>query len=612
MASFTPVHLFASNSFNTSGSANQGTVSELKERKTIFDRNEYEDSVKSDRIQTSLDATKAVVNKGVADLDREVEQLAGALYSNTREMREDEKANARGMALMGKFEAAAAVKMAEIDTNLKNNAALINAVRNDLIQLTQAEKANQIQDIVTRSAQIIENIALAAGIDLAAIPILNLFSGAGTSVATAAAVVTDSVSLGFSIKNVMKLNGIISDELSWHDVIPHLAKLFLNETAVEDVSHFLDKFKDEKVAKIAIIRHRKMGKEDVRRAAIYVRTDALNGTNPVLSRNAFIDYGTFYIVLADENHHLTVTVTLNASASSLRTTLVPYTQPTKLELHDVDPQLPFPEAVHTRIPIDILADLEKVYERMSVLGAYMETLSVIPVKEVHEQIFNILTNVADTGIGLLAELDDTQEKAIARKTLLANLGLSILERDTNKLDQHPLQNSISREFTEKGQHTEVINPPYGTEDPWILKVMVKEVFASPASLGIGKTLNQVMGIGSYIMRIHHGPVTLTAENVRLLVISHPENGVGVHSHPEAVHAKAKTGFFDGAKRFLSSDIGKALTEVVTTQGKKWVNERLANAGGPQVPTNTNHKSGFMTLLDTAGSVIRDVQVRHPE
>jgi len=82
----------------------QGTVSELKEKRSLFDTNYRRLNIKSDTVGQDVKLLRTGVSKSMREIDEVVNELSSNVLNEERELRDVEKQTARGMHLVGKFE----------------------------------------------------------------------------------------------------------------------------------------------------------------------------------------------------------------------------------------------------------------------------------------------------------------------------------------------------------------------------------------------------------------------------------------------------------------------------------------------------------------------------
>jgi len=445
-----------------------------------------------------------------------------------------------------------------------------------------------------------ENIALAAGVDMASIPFLGLFGGdEAASAATVVSVATDTYSLVKEGQNLKKLGKILGEELTLKDLVPFLGKVITKATGTDEIEHALDRYANEKVAKVATIRYRAINQVQLKHVELWVDKTLYDGRDVNYDGSLFASYGQFYILMSDTVHHLKISVNISSKRVSLHVAL---DKAITIE-GDIKHQYGFSTTAFKKVDIEILPDLERVYERMSVLESYIKGRNDIDPQLFQDQIYTIIMGEPDNELGINAEMHDSFDSAKIRKEKLAKRSLELIAEDSETVHS-PMQNAITKVFTEETEHTVVIRPPHGTEKSWILRIVVNDIYSLPGKLTVGNLSTDVVDKSTFMAEIHHGSVDLTISGLKITTYAVPELSSTAHSHPEAHHARAKMSLFEMGKKFLDSDLGKSVTDIAKSEGHKFVTSAIKSLTGQDDHPHDTHTSGNVDWKDKVFSTIR--------
>ncbi|AKC01925.1 VP6 [Eriocheir sinensis reovirus] len=575
-----------------------GTTSQINEGLTVFDSDGFELAAKLDQTARTANLTRQGLNTAISDIDSEIEHLAENLYSTEGEISETEKNVIRTARMVGHFERAVRQDISVINKNIKNNTDRIGEVRGDLIALVESVRNNTVQDIITTTAQIAENIGLATGITGAMLP-FNFVTSATADATTAVTIATDTASLANSSYNLVQLQKILKHEASLRELIPIFAKAIVSGKTAEEITQIISRVADHKVSKVSTTIHDMVKGVERHSMNLWVDKRKLNGglTSGIFEQ--FKDYGLFIVEAMQGILRLRVYIDISSNTK-------PYVVAELRNKGDIVDDL---SEDFVAFPRDTLTDLETMYHRFSALGDYMKKVMNVDIISMQKQIVAILLGEKDTSMGQIAELTEDLQQLESRNLAVVDTYASHLA-STSEFDQHPAVGSVVTTFQGMGQHDELIYPPKGVHESWNLLITVQRQLSGHAYMGVGRLVQRLDGPTSYTLRIHHGPVRITARDVDATLTALPDSGRTIHSHPYAHHMKTAAAMTDDTPRFQDTDLGKRVTTLTKGLGRAAVDEILARLHQPHPPVGTqDDRYGAVDFLSAVGKrVIKSYQV----
>lgn len=575
-----------------------GTTSQINEGLTVFDSDGFELASKLDQTARTANLTRQGLNTAIADIDSEINHLSENLYNTEGEISETEKNVLRTAKMVGHFERAVRQDIAIINNNIKNNADQISDMRNDLVALVESVRNNTVQDIVTTSAQIAENIGLAAGVTGAMLP-FNFFTSATADATTAVTIATDTASLANSSYNLVKLQKILKHEASLRELIPIFAKAIISGKTAEEITEIISRVGDHKVSKVSTTVHDMVKGVERHSMNLWVDKRKLKGglTSGIFEQ--FKDYGLFIVEAMQGILRLRVYIDISSSTK-------PYVVAELRNKSDIVDDL---SEDFVAFPRDTLTDVETMYHRFCTLGDYMKKVMNVDIASMQKQIVTILLGEKDAGMGQIAEITEDLEKFQTRNLAVVDTYAAHLE-STSEFDHHPAVGSVVTTFQGIGQHDELVYPPKGVHESWNLLITVQNQLSGHAYIGVGDLVQRLDGPASYTLRVHHGPLRVTARDIDATLTALPDSGRTIHSHPYAHHMKTAGAMTDDTPRFQDTDLGKRVSTLTKGLGRAAVEEILERLHQPHPSRGTeDDRYGAVDFLSAVGKkVIKSYQV----
>ncbi|AMX23304.1 VP5 [Callinectes sapidus reovirus 1] len=575
-----------------------GTTAQINEGLTVFDSDGIELATKLDQTTRNANITRKGLNTAIADIDSEIKHLAENLYETEGELSQTEKNVVRTAQMVGHFERAVRRDIAIINQNILNNSDQINQIKNDLIALVENVRSNTVQDIVTTTAQIAENIGLATGVTGAMIP-FNFVTSATTDATTAVTVATDTVSLATSSYNLVQLQKILKHESSLKELVPIFAKAIISGKTAAEITEIISRVGDHKVAKVSTTTHDMVKGVERHRMNLWVDKRKLNRgiTSGIFEQ--FKDYGMFVIEATQGILRLRVYIDISANTKPYVVT----------ELRNKEDTVDDLSSDFIAVPRDTLADVETMYHRFSTLGDYMKKVINVDISSLQKQIVAIMLGEKDASMGQIAELTEDLDNLEMRNFTVVDTYASHLEAK-QEFDHHPVIGSVITTFQGFGEHDELIYPPKGVHESWNLLIAVKRELSGHAYIGVGDLVQRLDGPTSYTLRVPHGPLRITARDVDAILTASPDSGKTIHSHPYAHHMKTAGSMTDTNPRFQDTDLGKRVTSLTKGLGRAAVEEILERLHQPHPDKgNPDDRYGAVDFLSAVGKrVLKSYQV----
>ncbi|AEQ75471.1 VP6 [Scylla serrata reovirus SZ-2007] len=569
-----------------------GTTSQINEGLTVFDSDGLELATRIDQATRDVDIIRKGLNTAVSDIDSELQHLADNVYVIEGQLSEQEKNIARTAQLVGHFERAIRRDITIINQNIMNNSEQISQIKTDLIALVESVRNNTVQDIVTTTAQIAENIGLATGVTGAMLP-FNFVTAATTDATTAVAVATDTLSLANSSYNLIKLHKILKDESSLRELVPMIAKAILSGKTADEITQILSRVGDHKVAKVSTTTHDIIKGVERHKMVLWVDKRKLyrGVTSGIFEQ--FKDYGTFVIEATQGILRLRVYIDISSNNK-------PYIV---AELRNKEDTVEDLSSDFVAVPRDTLTDVETMYHRFSTLGDYMKKVINVDITSLQKQIVAIILGEKDANMGQIAEFTEDLYGLETRNTTIVDTYGTYLE-NKQEFQHHPIIGSVVTTFQGLGTHDELVHPPKGVHESWNLSITVKKELSGHAYIGVGDLVQRLDGPTSFTLRVHHGPVRIKARDVDATLTASPNSGKTVHSHPYAHHMKTVGAITDTTPRFQDTDLGKRVATLTKGLGRATVDailERMDQAH----PDNSgvDDRFGAVDFLSSVGKEI---------
>jgi hypothetical protein len=545
-----------------------GTTAQINEGLTVFDSDGIELATKLDQTTRNANITRKGLNTAIADIDSEIEHLSENLYEAEGEINETEKNVVRTAQMVGHFERAMRRDIATINENILANSEQITQIKGDLIALVENVRSNTVQDIVTTTAQIAENIGLAVGVTGAMVP-FNFVTSSTTDATTAVTIATDTASLATSSYNLVQLQKILKHESSLKELVPIFAKALISGKTASEITEIISRVGDYKVSKVSTTTHDMV--KGVERHRMNLWVDKRKLTSGITSGifEQFKDYGMFIIEATQGILRLRVYVDISSNTK-------PYVV---AELRNKEDTVDDLSGDFVAIPRDTLTDVETMYHRFSTLGDYMKKVINVDISSLQKQIVAIILGEKDASMGQIAELTEDLQGVETRNTTVVDTYAAHLE-STREFEHHPAIGSVVTTFKGYGEHDELIYPPKGVHESWNLLITVKRELSGHAYIGVGDLVQRLDGPTSYTLRVHHGPIRITARDVDAILTASPDSGKTIHSHPYAHHMKTTGAMTDTTPRFRDTDLGKRVTSLTKGLGRAAVEEILERLHQP--------------------------------